>query len=62
MPIDQWLILALTCGAAIVGLFIAASNNVASTYGIGLALFVVAVGYAFYLIKRYFDRTDQMRH
>lgn len=63
MSNEQFLVLALTCGAGIVGLFIAASGGQGTTtYTIGLALFVAAVGFAFHQIKRHFDRIDRMRH
>lgn len=62
MPTDQWLILALTIVVAIVGLFLAASGNTGIMYAAGLLLFAAAVVYAFILIKRHFDRVDQMRH
>ena len=62
MPLDQWLVLALTCAVAIVGLLIAASGGTGTGYGLGLILFAAAVIYAFYLVKRHFDRIDQLRH
>ena len=51
--------LVLSCGAAIVGLLVAASDGQGTTYTIGVMLFVAAVIYAFYLVRRYFDRADQ---
>ena len=33
-----------------------------SVYGLGMALFAVAVVGGFWLIKRYFDRSDARRH
>jgi hypothetical protein len=54
--------LAVTCAVGIVGLLIAASDNAGSGFCIGFALFLVAVAYAFVLIKRHFDRVDQMHH
>jgi hypothetical protein len=62
MPLDQWLVLALTCCAAIVGLLVAASGGTGTGYGLGLVLFAAAVVYAFYLVKRHFDRADQLHH
>ena len=62
MSNEQYLMLALTCGAGIVGLFLAASGGQGSAYTLGLALFVAAVGLAFHQIKRHFDRIDRMRH
>ncbi len=61
MALSEWLVLALSCVAAVVGLMLAASEGEGTTYTIGLGLFVAAVIYAFYLIKRYFDRLEQTR-
>ncbi len=61
MSIGEWLVLVLACAVAIVGLFLAASDNEGTIYKIGLALFVAAVGYALLFIKRHFDRIDQSR-
>jgi hypothetical protein len=54
--------LAVTCAVGIVGLLVAASDNAGSGFCIGFALFLVAVAYAFVLIKRHFDRVDQTHH
>ena len=63
MSNGEWLVLALACGAGIVGLLIAASGGgEGTTYTVGLGLFVAAVIYAFHFVKRYFDRVDQARH
>ena len=62
MSLDQWFVLALTCGVAVVGLLIAAGGGTGTGYGLGLVLFAVAVVYAFYLVKRHFDRIDQSHH
>jgi len=62
MSLDQWFVLALTCVAAVVGLLVAAGGGTGTSYGLGLVLFAAAVVYAFYLVKRHFDRIDQMRH
>lgn len=63
MSNTEWLVLALACGAGIVGLLLAASGGgEGTTYTLGLGLFVAAVIYAFHFIKRYFDRVDQTRH
>jgi hypothetical protein len=59
----NWLMLAVGCAAAIVGLLLAAdSQDNGAAYALGLGLFVVAVVYAFAFIKRHFDRIDQSRH
>ena len=62
MSIGGWLVLALACGAGIVGLLLAASGGEGTTYLLGLALFAAAVIYASLFIKRHFDRIDQARH
>lgn len=61
MSVGEWLVLVLACGAAILGLFLAASNTEGAIYNIGLGLFAAAVAYAFLFIKRHFDRIDQTR-
>ncbi|HME28028.1 MAG TPA: hypothetical protein VKI44_43030 [Acetobacteraceae bacterium] len=62
MSIGEWLVLALACGAGIVGLLLAASGGEGTIYVLGLGLFAGAVIYAALFIKRHFDRLDQMRH
>ena len=62
MSIGQWTVLALAILVGIAGLLLAASQNEGATYGIGLALFAVAVVYVFACLKRHFDRIDQARH
>ena len=62
MSIGEWVVLAIACGVAIVGLLVAASQGECATYGIGLALFAAAVVYVFVFLKRHFDRIDQARH
>jgi hypothetical protein len=61
VSLGEWLVLALACVAGTTGLFLAASQSGGTTYTIGLALFVGAVAYAFQLVKRHFDRVDQVR-
>jgi hypothetical protein len=59
----DWLMLAVACGAAVVGLLLASDSPVGGTrYALGLGLFVLAVVYAFASVKRHFDRIDQARH
>jgi hypothetical protein len=60
VSIGEWLVLALACGAGIIGLLLA-SGGEGTLYVLGLVLFVAAVIYAFVLIKRYFDRLDRAR-
>ena len=62
MALNGWLVLAATCAVGIVGLLLAASDNAGSTSCVGFGLFLVAIAYAFVLIKRHFDRVDQLRH
>ena len=62
MSIGEWLVLALACGAGIVGLLLAASGGAETIYVLGLGLFAGAVIYTALFIKRHFDRIDQMRH
>ena len=62
MSIGEWLVLALACGAGIVGLLLAASGDEGTLYVLGLGLFAGAVIYIALFIKRHFDRIDQMRH
>ena len=62
MSLGEWLVLALACWAAVVGLLLAASEGGETTYALGLALFAAAVIYAGCFIKRYFDRADAGRH
>ena len=62
MSIGEWLVLALACGAGIVGLLLAASGDEGTLYVLGLGLFAGAVIYISLYIKRHFDRLDRMRH
>jgi hypothetical protein len=61
VSIGEWLVLALACGAGIVGLLLAASGDEGTLYVLGLGLFAGAVIYASLFIKRHFDRLDRMR-
>jgi len=62
MDIDttDLVILAVLILIAIVGLFLASAGG--GVYGLGLALFVVAVIAGFWWVKRYYDRIDAGRH
>jgi hypothetical protein len=62
VSIGEWLVLALACGAGIVGLLLAASGDEGTLYVLGLGLFAGAVIYVSLFIKRHFDRLDQARH
>jgi hypothetical protein len=56
MDIDltDLIILAVLIGIAVVGLFLVSAGG--GVYGLGLAIFVVAVIGAFWWVKRYYDR------
>ncbi len=62
MDIDltEFVVLAVLILVAIVGLFLASAGG--GVYGLGLALFVVAVIASFWWVKRYYDRLDAGRH
>jgi hypothetical protein len=60
VSIGEWLVLALACGAGVVGLLLAASGDQETLYVLGLGLFAGAVIYAALFIKRHFDRLDRM--
>ena len=60
MDLIGWLVLVAAVVVAIGGLFMAHAGG--GVYGLGLALFVVGVVFAFWFIKRYFDRLDAGRH
>ena len=62
MSTGEWLVLALACGAGIVGLLLAASGDEGTLYVLGLGLFAGAVIYISLFIKRHFDRLDRTRH
>ena len=62
MSIGEWLVLALACGAGVVGLLLAASSDEGTLYVLGLGLFAGAVIYAALFIKRHFDRLDRTQH
>lgn len=61
MSIGEWLVLALACGAGIVGLLLASSGDEGTAYILGLGLFAGAVIYVSLFIKLYFDRIDRGR-
>jgi hypothetical protein len=62
VSIGEWLVLALACGAGVVGLLLAASSDEGTLYILGLGLFAGAVIYVALFIKRHFDRLDRMQH
>jgi O-antigen/teichoic acid export membrane protein len=62
MDIDltELVVLAVLILIAIIGLFLASAGG--GVYGLGLAIFVVAVIAGFWWVKRYYDRVDAGRH
>ena len=58
MEMNEWLTLLLAAAIGLAGLFLAASSPQGTINGIGLSVFVAAVGYAIFLIKRHFDRLE----
>ena len=60
MQSQDWLTLLGTVIVAVIALVLISTAG--EVYGLGIALFVVAVGFGFYWIKRVFDRIDAGRH
>ena len=62
MDIDltELVILGVLILIAISGLFLASAGG--GVYGLGLAMFVIAVVVGFWWVKRYYDRVDAGRH
>jgi hypothetical protein len=60
LPIIDLLILALLILIGLAGLFMISAGG--TIYGLGVAVFVVAVVLGFYVIKRHYDRIDSGRH
>jgi hypothetical protein len=60
LPIIDLLILALLILIGLAGLFMISAGG--TIYGLGMAVFVVAVVLGFYVIKRHYDRIDSGRH
>jgi FtsH-binding integral membrane protein len=58
MELNEWLMLLAAVVVGIAALFVAASAEGGTVTGLGLAVFVAAIGYAIYVIKRYFDRVE----
>lgn len=59
LPIIDLLILALLILIGLAGLFMIAAGG--AVYGLGMAVFVVAVVLGLYVIKRHYDRIDSGR-
>jgi hypothetical protein len=62
MVLRDWLLLLVTTLVGLGGLFYASSGSGGPSYGIGLVIFALAIVYAFYQVKQYFDRVDSERH
>lgn len=60
MQPQDWLTLLGTAIVAVIALVLISMAG--EVYGLGIALFLVAVGFGFYWIKRVFDRIDAGRH
>ncbi|MGH7042748.1 MAG: hypothetical protein ACREFY_11525 [Acetobacteraceae bacterium] len=60
MQPKDWLTLIIAAVVAIVALFLISAAG--EVYGLGIALFIVAVGFGFHRLKRMFDRIDAGRH
>jgi len=58
-PQDWLTLLAATVVAVVALVLISIAGEV---YGLGIALFVVAVGWGFHRLKQVFDRIDAGRH
>lgn len=58
MELDEWMMLLIAVVVGIGALFVAASADGGTTTGFGLAVFIAAVGYAIYVVKRHFDRIE----
>ncbi len=58
MELNEWLMLLAAVVVGIGALFVAASAEGGTMTGLGLAVFIAAIGYAIYVIKRYFDRIE----
>ncbi|MBW4091817.1 MAG: hypothetical protein HIU82_12035 [Proteobacteria bacterium] len=60
MQAQDWLTLLGTAVVAVIALVLISTAG--EVYGLGIALFLVAVVYGFRTIKRVFDRIDAGRH
>lgn len=58
MEMNEWLMLLVAVVIGLAGLFWAASVPQGTVSGFGLAIFVAAIGYAMFVVKRHFDRID----
>lgn len=60
MTSQDWLVLIVAAAVVLLSLILISAAG--EVYGLGIALFIVAVVFAFYWIKRVFDRIDAARH
>lgn len=58
MEFNEWWMLLAAVVVGIGALFVASSADGGTMTGVGLTVFVAAVGYALYVVKRHFDRID----
>jgi len=58
MEMNEWLMLLAAVVVGVGALFVAASAEGGTATGLGLAVFIAAVGYAIYVVKRHFDRLE----
>ncbi|HEX5327548.1 MAG TPA: hypothetical protein VFW75_12830 [Acetobacteraceae bacterium] len=60
MELSEWIVLLVTIIVAIFGLFLVRAGG--GVYALGVAVFVLAVIFGLWFIKRHFDRIDAGRH
>ena len=62
MILANWVMLVVSAIIGILALFLAADSVDPTTYDIGLFVFVLAVAFIFFLIKRNFDQMERRSH
>jgi uncharacterized membrane protein YfcA len=58
----NWVILIVSAIIGILALFVAAGATDPTAYDVGLFVFVLAIAFIFFLIKRSFDAAEQRPH